>query len=1060
MAPQRPAVPAVTAADQVRNPIDAFVLHALEARGLSLSPAADRATLIRRLSLDLIGLPPTVEEVDAFLTDRAPDAYERVVDRLLSSPHYGERQARRWLDLARYADTNGYEKDRERSMWPWRDWVIAAINADMPFDQFTVEQLAGDLLPSPTTEQIIATGFHRNTMLNQEGGIDVEEFRYEALIDRVGTTGTTWLGLTLACAQCHSHKYDPLTQDEFFSVLAFFDNTDEIDFVVPDADTEAARRAADVEIAAARDGLAARFPLPPITDWTTATPTTVSSAGGATMTVGDDSSIVVSGEAPERDTYTVEFATAAGDLAGVRLEAIADPEEGPGRTPHGNFVLTEFEAFVIEDGVEPRRVPLAHARAAFAQDDYPVTAAIDGKAKSGWGIHGGGDDWRVTRWAEFEAEQPFTMTPGARLRLVLHHEWGSQHTLGHWRIALGRRCGDVATLEAQRQANLEASCTKWLADQRGNARPWRTLVPERLVSAGLADFRLLADGSVLLFGNNPDRDTTVLTLATGGAPVTAFKIEALPHDSLPARGPGRSPFFPEGGFTLSDVRAAVVADGAPPRPLAIAAASATFEPADDPVAEAIDERPDTGWTNAGNVGRSQHAVFRLATPVTCGAGERIELTLCQHSIHNNNLGRFRVSVTDAAGDLPACALPPELEAMLAAGGPSTASEHAALRRCFLDVAPELAAAHATIAALEASKPKPVTTLVFEERGAERARVSHLRTRGEFLRRKHVVKPGVPAVLPPFPTGVRHDRLALARWLVDPQQPLVARVAVNRLWQGLFGRGLVATLGDFGTRGDAPTHPELLDWLATEFVDGGWSRKQMLRLMVTSATYRQSAAVSSMSATLDPDNRWLSRASRLRLDAELVRDLALRASGLLSTRIGGPSVFPPQPDGIDDLSYGQFDWRTSVGADRYRRGMYTFQKRTAPYPMFALFDGPSGETCIAQRERSDTPLQAMAALNDIVFVEAARGLGGTVAASAMASDAERATAVFRRCLSRLPQPDELTALLRFAERQRDRLQAGELHAATIVGAEGASIAAAVWTMVARAVLNLEETITRS
>jgi hypothetical protein len=1059
--PAPPEVPAVGGHALVRNPIDAFVLAALEPRGLAASPEADRATLIRRVSLDLVGLPPTPAEIDAFESDAASDAYERLVERLLASPHYGERQARRWLDLARYADTNGYEKDRERSMWPWRDWVIRAINEDLPFDRFTVEQLAGDMLPGATQQQIVATGFHRNTMINEEGGIDVEEFRYESLVDRVGTTGTTWLGLTLGCAQCHTHKYDPITHEEFFGLLAFFDNTDEIVLDLPDPEIAQQQREHDAKIDERRAALAARFPPPPPAEWRALQPLALRSEEGASLVADTDGVIVASGSRPERDVYEVEFEAPAELLLALRVEAVAGPsdaeEPGPGRTKHGNFVLGEVELSIVgEDGAE-QSVPFAAAEADFAQDGYPVAKAIDGKPDTGWGIKGDGE-WRVTRHADFRIAQPLAAPASSRLRAVLRFGYGNAHTLGRFRLSVGLGADGAEDVDAQRTAHLEQRLREWLSAQRAAARPWHTVVPETMRSAGLADFRVLDDDSVLLYGNNPDRDSTFLTIDPRGQRVTALRLEALPHDSLPASGPGRSPFFPEGGFIVSDLRAAVVAPEYEPRPVAFAAAHASFAPADHPAAHAIDEEVDSGWTNAGRVGRAVHAVFVLAQPLECAPGERLELTIHQHSIHNNNLGRFRISLTDAAAIEGASALPADLEARLAGG---ETPDPARLRACFLEQAPELAAANEEIRKLENERPRPPTTLVLHDRGPRRARATHLRARGVFTNPRQAVRPHVPEVLPPLPEGVVPDRLALARWLVDPRHPLVARVAVNREWEAFFGRGIVATPADFGTRGDRPTHPELLDWLATEFVRRGWSRKELHRLIVTSATYRQAAA-SGESAVRDPDNVWLARASRLRLDAELIRDAALRASGLLVARIGGPSVFPPQPEGTGGLTYGSFEWQTATGEARFRRGLYTFAKRTAPYVAFSLFDGPSGETCLARRERTNTPLQALALLNDVVFGEAARALG-RIASETPGDDAARVRALFRRCLARPAQASELAAVLAFASRQEERLRAGELSAATILGAgedADASLGAAKWTLVARVVLNLDEMIVRS
>ncbi len=608
--PVRPPLPPVRNGRWPRNAIDFFILARLEQEGLHPAPEADRATLIRRVSLDLTGLPPTVAEVDAFRNDSSPNAYEKVVGRLLASPRYGERWARPWLDLARYADTNGYEKDRPRTLWPWRDWVIRALNDDMPFDQFTIEQLAGDLLPGATVAQQVATGFHRNTLLNDEDGTNPEEFRVAAVKDRVDTTATVWLGQTLECAQCHNHKYDPFTQREYYQLYAFFNQT---------ADT----------------------------------------------------------------------------------------------------------------GV----------------------------------------------------------------------------------------------------------------------------------------------------GNGPEL-------------------------ALPGAGPDET--------------------------------------------------------------------------------------------------------------------------------------------------------------------QPVRTLVMQETATPRA--TYVMPRGDFKRQGPPVAPGVPAVLHPFPEGAPRNRLGLARWLVARENPLVARVTVNRFWDTFFGRGLVRTPDDFGSQGKAPTHPQLLDWLAVEFMDRGWGMKAMHRLIVTSATYRQSAGVSPALAQRDPYNLLYARGPRLRVEYEMLRDLALAAGGLLSNRIGGPSVMPPQPPGVWENSFGflnlpDFRWEEAAGDDRYRRGIYIFLRRTALYPTFLMFDAPSREVCSVHRSRTNTPLQALATLNDPAFVEAAGGLARRVLTEAPGGTKEKATFAFRVCLARVPETGEGEALGRLYEKALARFTRDPKAAAALVrharqetsGRDVRQMAA--WMVVANVLLNLDEMLTK-
>ncbi len=775
------------------NPLDAFVLAELKKRGLGFSPPAGRATLARRVSLDLIGLPPSPEEVDAFVAD---GDYEKLVDRLLASPHYGERWARRWLDLARYADTNGYEKDRPRSMWPWRDWVIRAINDDLPFDRFTIEQLAGDLLPGGSP---LATGFHRNTMINEEGGIDVEEFRFESVVDRVNTTGTVWLGLTVGCAQCHTHKYDPLTQREYYQLFAYLNNADEPEIPVPDPEIEKRREDVRRRIAALESVLLAR----------------------------EDA--------------------------------------------------TSFSA---------------------------------------------------------------------------------------WKAGLARV-------------------------------PWTPVAPAKVVAAKGGTFDVLPDASVLVSGDNPNNNVYTVTLSGLKAPVRALRLEVLPHESLPEGGPGRAPLFSPGDFLLSEIRVERAAIRAGYHSYAENKRSATL---------AFDGKPDTGWSVKGRVGETHHAVFVFEAPVE----GPLVVALDQEYIHQMTIGRFRLSVTE---EVPGEAgLPGDVEDLE--------------RHWKLSVRPS--PERDEIAKLRKSMPRHPVTLAMRERRPEHARVTRLHHRGAFLSPREEVAPGVPAVLPPTEAK---DRLGFARWLVDPRNPLTARVVVNRHWQAFFGRGIVATLEDFGTQGARPTHPELLDWLASEFVARGWSVKALHRLIVTSGTYRQSSAVTPELLAGDPENRWIGRAPRFRLEAELLRDQALAAAGLLDRRLGGPSVHPPQPDGVWETAYGSPRWPASKGGDRYRRGLYTYMKRAAPYAAFACFDAPGGEICAARRDRSNTPLQALNLLNDVVYVEAAKALG-----KGAAQEADPAAWIFRRVLGRSPTASERDVLLEFQRKHG-------------------------WTWTARIVLNLDEAVTR-
>ncbi|MCO6455196.1 MAG: PSD1 domain-containing protein [Pirellulaceae bacterium] len=858
-----------------RNPIDRFVLRRLLDEGLTPAAEADRYTLVRRLYLDLLGLPPTPEEADAFVADSQPDAYQRLVDRLLESKHYGERWARLWLDLARYSDTNGYEKDRPRSAWPYRDWVIRALNDDLPFDQFTVEQLAGDMLPGATIEQRIATGFHRQTMLNEEGGIDPLEFRFYALVDRVATTGTVWLGLTTGCAQCHSHKYDPISHTDYYRLLALLNNADEPDLQVPDPRVVERREQLQREIARLESELPGQFP----------------------------------------------------------------PADGEG----------------------------------------PV--------------------------------------------------------------------------DQRRAANLEGKFAEWLEAERPRAVAWKTLRP-RTLETNLPRLEAQPDGSIFSSGDITKRDVFRLSF-TLQEDATALRLEVLPDPRLPAGGPGRAYYEGrQGDFFLSEVSA--TSDG---QPVAFSAASHSFGKisigsGSADAGNVLDGDGSTGWSTAGRESEAHQLVLNLAQPLPAGAELQLEMLFERHFAAS--LGRFRWSSTSAGGQPRASQLPVEIEDLLGRQPPTwNDAERSELRRHYLRVAPELAEARRPIDALRKQMPELPTTLVFEERPADNPRPTFRHHRGEYLSPREEVAPGLPAVFssdaPPA------DRLQLARWLASDRNPLVARVSVNRAWRALFGAGLVRTSGDFGTQSEPPTHPELLDWLACEFMERGWSQKQLHRLIVTSATYRQDSSVSEELLRRDPLNLLLARGPRFRVDAELVRDIMLRASGLLSDKMYGPSVYPPQLDSVTALAYGNTPWPQSQGEDRYRRSLYTFSKRTAPFAAYLVFDGPTGETCTARRDRSNTPLQALTLLNDAMYLELARALAERAVGEADGAP-QRAAWMFRRVLTRPPEADEIAVLVEFQQRQRQRLEAGELKAEEI-GGPRADAKLAAWVMTARVIMNLDEAITR-
>jgi hypothetical protein len=891
-APQRPALPVVQRAEWPRNAVYAFTLARMEAAGVSPAEQADAETLVRRVYLDLVGLPPTPEEVDAVLAEATATsfdlAYERLVDRLLAAPQYGERWGRLWLDLARYADTNGFEKDRERQIWAYRDWVIAALNRDLPFDQFTIEQLAGDLLPDATLAQRIATGFHRNTLLNEEGGIDPLEFRYYAMVDRVATTGTTWLGLTYQCCQCHNHKYDAIAQTEYFGLMALLNNADDVELPLPDAALE--------------------------------------------------------------------------------------------RQYQANLAEAERRLWEL-----PAAWPL------------PKDAA-----------------------------------------------------------------GDADALKQQREVIVGERFAKWLADARGRAVAWRTLTPVEM-SSNEPLLHAEADDTVFVSGDITKHDTYKLRLRGDLRNVTAIRLEALPDERLPGNGPGLTYYEgARGDYFLSEFRAT-----AGERQIKFATASHTHagnQFGDNPVSAklATDGDYQTGWTIYGRIGERHTAVFVLAEPLADADELQIELHFGRHFA--SSLGRFRIAVTSAA-NATATDMPAEVETLLVKGDDAlTAGERDRLRREFLLAAPELKQQAKEIRQL-LKRPLAPHTLVLRERPAGKGRKTHLHARGEYLLAKAVVEPATPANLPPLPSDRPRDRLALARWLVSAENPLTARVTVNRQWAALFGVGIVSTAEDFGVQGAPPTDPLLLDWLAVEFVEQGWSLKKLHRLLVTSNTYRQSSRISAELLAKDPGNTLLARAPRKRLEAEIIHDAVLRASGLLSLKMSGPGVRPPQPAGVTEVAYGSPSWTASSGEDRYRRGVYTFIKRTAPFAAFQTFDGPNNTTCTARRDISNTPLQALTLLNNVVYQEAAQNFGRLLVQQRGSDEARIAYAV--RCvLTRRPSDAEIVELAEFLTAQRKRIAAGELNAAQIAGGDTKGVPAeevaerAAWTTVVRALLALDEAVTRN
>ncbi len=1000
----------------VRDGIDRFVLARLEKEGLEPSPEADRATWLRRASLDLLGLPPSIEEIDAFLADATGDAFERQVDRLLASPHYGERQAALWLDLARFADTNGYEKDARRTMWPWRDWVISAFNEDLPFDRFTIEQIAGDLLPGASRAQRVATGFHRNTMTNEEGGADPEEFRVDAVIDRVNTTAAVWLGTTLACAQCHDHKYDPFPQRDYYRLYAFFnqatDGGSKTDprLEVPSPEQERALAQARDRIARIERRLAGAEPsllaeerawaertraaLPSPPGWRVLLPRSVRSREGSTLSILEDGSVLAGGENPPREVYEATFEPGPARIAALRLEALPDPslpERGAGRAGNSNFVLTGFEVERLPAGNadSPIRVRLVAADADHEQQDgrFRVGLAIDGDHATGWGV--GGKRLRERRVAIFVPEEPIALSAGESLRFRLAHaSEHARHSIGRFRIS--------ATPDAEFAASLAPP----------EASPWRLAGPYPTTSQ--------AEGLAAAFP--PEKGITE------GAPPwpPVWEEHAEWRDGVPISLPSERgvAYFERTLRCESPVRLRMFLGG------------------DDAMRV---------WLNRALVHRSEEwpgfLPDQAKVDVDLKAGEN---RLLVKVVNGGGLFGFYFDASRATADRMPMAV---AEALRLPEEERHDSGRAALREYFRNHLSDTARALAgelTSARVEESnlREQVPTTLVLEERGEKRP--THLFVRGSFLSPGEEVEPGVPAALGNLPEGAPRDRLGLARWLVSPENPLTARVTANRLWMQLFGNGIVPTAEDFGTRGDPPSHPELLDYLALEFVAGGWDVKALLRRLVLSATYRQSSRASPALLERDPENSLLARGPRVRLDVEALRDLALAASGLRDRRLGGPSVFPPQPEGIWAAARSDDRWKVSEGGDRHRRGLYTFWRRTSPYATFSLFDAPSREVTCTRRARSNTPLQALALLNDPAFVECAEALARRMVEGPGPAPEGRIGRGFRLCTGREPDAEELDRLGR------------------LLGAErpGSSNDLRAWTSVASVLLNLDETVTKN
>ena len=1008
--PEKGTTPSIADTNWPRNDVDRFVLARLEGEGLAPSPQAERRTLIRRLSLDLTGLPPVPTEVETFVSDTRPDAYEHLVDRLLASPRYGEHAARYWLDAARYADTNGYHIDNERFMWRWREWVIDAFNSNQPFDQFTIDQLAGDLLPEPTEEQLIATGFHRNHMINFEGGAIPEEYRTQYVFDRVDTTATVWLGLTVGCAKCHDHKFDPISQKEYYQFAAFFNSIEEEGLdgfsgnakpLLPAPNPSQARQQArilgqleplyqlldkprpkvDRDMKQWHDGWRAEISR----KWQLIEPTEIRSQNGAEFERKPDGSILVTGPNPDNDTIEVTAELAMEGVRALRIEALRDtalPKGGIGRsTEGGTFTLTDLEVEVALPGETFSGQPIKFTFG-FADHRHaatPVALAIDEDEATGWAADFDGKETKRT--AVFLTRQPFDAPAGSRLRVRLHHQSAfPQRIIGRLRLSVSN---DEAMTTSER--------SRW---------SWSGPYPDFEASQNVSR-------TPDLTARYPDGRLVWTEVEAFRAPASDSERESDPfRDEL---------YFPAGATRLFRTL------NAPSERVAnyiVSADGYRFWLNGKQVAECLpifptDEETDEGETSEcrGNdlelelrSGRNQvfAEIWSAAPP------EESQTDECQRTEETQRTP-FRISLEqETVGSLSF-----DLEALLTTSDEQlTTEESTRLRRHyrrnywprFEREEERFVLLEEELVELEALIP---TTMVMAER--EEMRPTFVLLRGQYDLHGEQVNATTPAALPslvPASPDLVPNRLDLARWLVSDDQPLTARVTVNRFWQRFFGHGLVKTSEDFGAQGQLPSHPELLDWLASEFVASGWDMKELQRQIVNSATYRQSSRVSPEMLKRDPENRLLARASRFRLDAEVLRDSALTYAGLLVEKIGGPGVNPYQPPGLwKEIGYesrGRFsagEFVQDSDQDLYRRSLYTFWKRTVPPPNMLVFDAPNRETCTVKRGISNTPLQALTLLNDPQYVEAARALAERILIEGPANDDERLARAFQLVLSR-------------------------------------------------------------
>lgn len=890
--PERPRMP-----DSNAHPVDAFVGHRLRQKGLDFSPPAARRTLIRRLSFDITGLPPTPREVEAFLKEDSPNAVAMVVQRLLNSPHYGERMAMWWLDAARYSDTDGYQQDSTRTNWPWRDWVVESFNKNQPFDRFTIEQFAGDLLPNATEQQILATCFHRNHMTNGEGGRHPEESRIDYVRDRVNTVGTVWLGLTLECCQCHSHKFDPITHGDYYSLSAFFNSIEE-------------------------DGRAGKGAKPYL-------------------------------------KY---------------------------RSPYADRAVLEAQKVV-----ESRKRMETAARQRAEKEFGP---------------------WLNERWRE--AQQGF--------------------------------------------------------------QPWETLNPKRLETVEGTILTREAEGIVQAGGPNPRQDDYRLTVSPNLTRITGWQLEVFPHAS---HTEGKLSRGQTGEFVLTDVKLQLRKRGSSQlQDIEMASAVADVEKTAKGrnygrVKDTLDDDPRNGWTTEGHDATVYHrAVFALAEPLKLADDEELIFVLLHRSTRGDaNIGRFRISATDQPGDAVRRLTAMPMQELAASQVKDVSQIEAKLRGRLFEqflvdhLAYQRAKTAYDLANRQLSEVKKAAgqldVMVLKER--KDARTTHILLRGVWDKKGKEVQPNVPQAVLNWPAEKLQTRRDLARWIVSSENPLTARVVVNQLWQMFFGVGLVRTPEDFGLQGERPTHPDLLDWLAVELVDHHWDLHHVIRLIVTSRTYQQQSLITQKLRESDPDNRLFSRAARFRLPSWMIRDAALKSSGLLNPALGGPPVRPYQPPGVwNEIFMGRFQYQPSQGAAQYRRTLYAFWRRSSA-PTF-LFDSAQRRVCEVRPRRTNTPLHALALLNNTTTLEASRELARTVIEKETTPE-RRFRFLFQRILSRGPTQREVAVMSRELKRARSHYQKHPQDAKSLsdIGqfrgnASTHSPEEVAWMVLASLVYNLDEAIT--